>query len=158
MGPQRARATAMISLVAGIGIAIFFFVVFHSLWGAAIVGLGALQSYQRLQALKPSRPEPSSLVDRPQAVYEEPVPPELDAKLAKAQRLLADDRYDEAGTLAELVLAERPPKRARLEALTLIGWAHLLEDRQVAEYLFLTPERDRRMSRAGRRADSARRR
>ena len=55
--------------------------------------------------------------------------PAIVNQLREAEAALADDRYDEAGTMAELILREEPPKRIRAAALQILSWAHVLEDR-----------------------------
>jgi hypothetical protein len=101
-----------------------------------IVGMGALQSYQRFQALSrdgvaSSREQSNDLLEKPAEPKpkEDPVPPELHAQLMAARAALEADRFDEAGTIAELVLTADPPPSARQDALHIVGWAHLLEDR-----------------------------
>jgi len=125
LGPKRMRVTATISLIAG-GSVVLLALSLKQLWIAFIFGLATLQSFQRFRAAsaeagprKSKRPPPP----------EETVDPAIMAQLRDAEDALADDRYDEAGTIAELVLTEEPPKRARAAALQILGWAHLLEGR-----------------------------
>jgi hypothetical protein len=66
-------------------------------------------------------------VARPKPEPEEDVAPEVVAQLRDAESALADERHEQAVTLADLVLSANPPKRTRMAALTVIGWAELLE-------------------------------
>ncbi|MBW2527804.1 MAG: site-2 protease family protein [Deltaproteobacteria bacterium] len=135
MGPKRARAAALVSLVTGISIALLF-LVGGFLWGTFLVGLGAVQSYQRFQSEADEgggdtggqRPSPRAQVAKP-VEDDRPVPPEIADEIALAREALADDDYEKAGTIAEQVLSQAPPLSAQIQALHLIGWAHLLLDR-----------------------------
>ncbi len=125
LGPKRIRITAIVSLVAG-GLVTLFCLTTKQLWIAFIFGLATLQSFQRFRA---AQAEPGRAKAKPRRPPEEAVDPAIVAQIREAEEALADDRYDEAGTIAELVLSEEPPKRARLAALEILCWAHLLEDR-----------------------------
>lgn len=134
LGPSRARLAAMISLVAGISIAMLF-LVGGFLWGTFLVGMGAVQSYQAFQAESRGRgagdtggrqPSPPRAPASKPAEDERPIPPEVAAQIALAEQALADDEYERAGTLAEQLLGEEPPQPAQIKALHVIGWAHLL--------------------------------
>jgi len=129
MGPTRQRQTALISLVVGVALALLFLLA-GLWWVTFIVGMGALQSYQRYQA-ESSRARTSGPARRRPApsAPDEPIPPEVTAQLAMARAALADDDYDRAGTIAESVLSDQVPANARLDALHIIAWAHLLLDR-----------------------------
>jgi Zn-dependent protease len=125
LGPTRSRITATLSLIAGSTVALYCLST-KQLWIAFIFGLATLQSFQRYRAATKERGQPKG---KAPAKAEETLEPAIVAKLQEAKEALADDRCDEAGTLAELVLSEEPPKRARLAALQILGWAHLLENR-----------------------------
>lgn len=125
LGPKRTKLTAYISITFGVAVALFG--LYYDMWVLAIIfGLAAVTTFQRFRTENASAPRPSPA--RP-AVREEPIAPDITAKLNEARAALDDDRYDEAGTLAELVLAGSPPKKAKVAALEIIAWAHLLEDR-----------------------------
>ncbi|MBW2454665.1 MAG: site-2 protease family protein [Deltaproteobacteria bacterium] len=125
LGPKRTRITAILSLVAGASVTVFCLTT-KQLWIAFIFGLATMQSFQRFRA---AQAEPGRAKDKPRTPPEDAVDPAIVAQIREAEAALADDRYDEAGTIAELVLNEEPPKRVRMAALEILGWAHLLEDR-----------------------------
>ena len=127
MGPRRERLTYKVMIVVAIAVSVLVLTYLKFAYFIIIImGIGAYQAYQRLQMIGSAtrRVDPT-----PAKAAEAKVPPEMRAKLQEAKNALADDRYDEAGTIAELILGEKPPKPARIEALHIIGWAHLLEDR-----------------------------
>jgi Zn-dependent protease len=126
LGPQRVRTTAVVSLLVGGSVALYFFAE-RDWWIGFIFAMSALQSFQRFQAS--TAPQPVDRTRPPSTPPAEPVPPETAHQLERARRALTDDRYEEAGTLAELVLARSPPLGARLEALDLLAWAALLDGR-----------------------------
>jgi Zn-dependent protease len=128
LGPKRLRTTAIVSLVCGVGIALFFAIGGH-LWVTFLVGMGAIQSYQQLQAA--AVPDGGARIRRgakPREGDDAP-PPELANTLASARRALADERFAEAAALCEEVLGSKPPRGAEREALHLLGWVHVLEGR-----------------------------
>lgn len=129
LGPSRARIAALVSLVCGVSIALLF-LVNGLLWGTFLVGLGALQSYQRFQAesqgAPKERPPKRPAVPTAKGAPDAPLPPEIKTQLALARQALADDQYEEAGTMAEEILAASPPPPAQIAALHIIGWAHFL--------------------------------
>jgi hypothetical protein len=127
LGPERTRTTALVSLICGVTIALLFLVAGH-FWVTFIVGMGALQSYQRFQAESSARASGKAApLKRPKtAAPDLPVPPEVRAQIEEARAALADDDYDRAGTIAEQVLSGEPPIRAQLDALHVLAWAHLL--------------------------------
>jgi len=125
LGPKRERTALAISFVVAVGVCIW--AVSVSWWFVVVIfGLCAYQTYQRYRALSPApagKPRPVA----PPA--EATLQPEVAERLRQAEEALANDRYDEAGTIAELLLTDNPPARVRVQALHVIGWAHLLEDR-----------------------------
>jgi Zn-dependent protease len=133
LGPERTRAATITSLAVA-AVAGAWFLYRRDWWPVVIIGLCAVQTYQRFQmtAAAMRRADPGRPVSTPPP-RESDGPAALDAEtraeLARAKRALEDDRYDEAGTLAELVLARRPPPAARRAALEILAWAHLLEGR-----------------------------
>jgi Zn-dependent protease len=129
LGPRRAKAAATISLIGGIGVVLLCLNADPVQWYIAMLfGMFTMQSYQRFQmaAQAGGRTKPKA---KPKT--EEAASPEVVAMLEKAQAALADERFDEAGTIAELVIAERPPRPAKIAAFEILGWAHLHEDRPV---------------------------
>ena len=138
LGPQRVRTSAIVSLVCGVAIALFFAVGGH-LWVTFLVGMGAVQSFQRLQAA--AAPEPVRPTRRPEQARAEAAAaeasPELAAKLAAARQALLDERYQQAALLAEAVLEAQPPRPVQRDALHVLGWAHVLADhaREAAQVL-----------------------
>ncbi len=132
LGPQRTRIAALVSLICGVSIALMFLFA-RQIWGTLIVGLGALQSYQRFQAESRNRaskrPPAPPAWNRKSEKPDRPVPPEMNAQLATAKAALADDLYEQAGSIAETIIALDPPERARIDALHILGWAHLLAER-----------------------------
>jgi len=126
MGPRRERLTYKVMIVAAIAVSAYVVSTGDYIFIVVIMGIGAYQAYQRLQMIGSAtrRVDPT-----PEKKAEMQVPPAVRAKLQEAKNALADDRYEEAGTIAELVLGEKPPAPARIEALHVIGWAHLLQDR-----------------------------
>jgi hypothetical protein len=93
----------------------------------------SFQSFQRFQADGTTRPDataPLAADAEPAApVDAEPITPQVMASLGAAKRALEAGRYDEAGGMAEALLQEEPPPPVKLDALHIVGWAHLLEDR-----------------------------
>ncbi|MCA9625870.1 MAG: site-2 protease family protein, partial [Myxococcales bacterium] len=132
LGPKRIKATAAISITIAVTLAVLAlrtsFFGFGGPWTAMIFGLAAFQSYRRYQAAADavSHARPAPKAPKPD---EAPMSPAHQSQLARAKEALADDRYDEAATLAELVLSEQPVRAARIEALHVVGWAHLLQGR-----------------------------
>lgn len=121
LGPKRARITAIISLVAGTAVALYFLKL-GSMWGAFIFGMGAVQSFQRF------RSEGSRSADGPAPQ----VSPEATAALKSARQALADEQLDRAIALAERVLsgeAGTPSPRATALAYEIIAWAHQMAGR-----------------------------
>src|SRR5690606_30355395 len=123
LGPKRAKTTALIGLcVAG---AIMLLALRRGDgWIMILFCLFGLECFRRFRDAGSPAGQPGPVRDA-----EEPVAPSGAPRLREAEEALADDRYDEAGTLAELVLTEDPPRRVRVAALSVIGWAHLLEGR-----------------------------
>ena len=125
LGPKRARLTATISVSAG-ALVTLASLALGQYWIAFVFGLCTFQSYQRYRATEtPEQRAPQPVAEPP----EEPATPEVSEALQKARAALLEDRYDEAGTHAELVMTSSPPRKARIEALEIIAWAHLLEGR-----------------------------
>jgi Zn-dependent protease len=125
LGPKRAKLTATISVSVG-GLITLLALSWGQIWIAFVFGLCTFQSYQRFRMAAeagPRRPQPKPVEP------EVPISPEVQNNLAQARAALADDRFDQAGTLAELVLSESPPPKARVQALEVIAWAYLLEGR-----------------------------
>lgn len=125
LGPRRMRLTVIISVCAG-ALVTLLALLSEYLYAAILFGMFTFQSYQRFRMQAETTPKPPP--KKPTAP-DEPVPAEVMAKLQEAKDALVEDRYDEAGTLAELVLSQSPPVKARIEALETIAWAHLLEGR-----------------------------
>jgi Zn-dependent protease len=131
LGPRRQRLTALLSTIIG-GLVTAAAVGLISLgfrgmwWPAMLFGFATFQSWQRHRALaddRPAAPRPKRVEPR------EVVPAEVEAQLRKAKGALDDDRFDEARTLAELVLSASPPREARVSALEVVAWSHLLQGR-----------------------------
>lgn len=131
LGPSRARTTALISGLAGAGLCIYFLTSRQSTWGAMLFGLAAFSSFQRWRAsaapVRVLRPEPRREV-------EPDVAPELAEHLRKARAALEDERFAEAVTHGERLLATQPTGRSAQAALGVIGWAHLLAGRPDAAH------------------------
>ncbi len=125
LGPRRKRLTIIISVTAG-ALVTLFALWLRQPWIAFVFGLCTFQSYQRFRAASEAGPQPAPA---PASKPQEPVDPEIASALRDAQSALADGRYDEAGTLAELVLAKSPPTGPRVAALEIVAWAHVLEGR-----------------------------
>lgn len=125
LGPKRTRLTAAISTVCGIGCAVLGYT-FGGSWLAFLFGMLALQSFQRYQAETPD-PSPRTGPAPARRVVEAPLSPELERDLKRAGDALADDRYAEARSMAESVLATEPPRAARIRALEIVAWSLLLE-------------------------------
>ncbi len=120
LGPKYARITAVISLVAGTTVALYFLKL-GSLWGAFIFGMGAVQSFQRFRSEAPRNTGPAPEMS-----------PETAATLKSARKALADDETDRAIKLAEDVLSGTqgtPSPRAMVMAYEIIAWAHQMEGR-----------------------------
>jgi hypothetical protein len=130
LGPRRFKLTATLSLIGGI-IAVVLCLYKREMWIAFIFGLCTAQTYQRFRALAgPSAsPNPAVANLRRQADTDQPIAPAVLQRLRQAEQALADERYDEAGTQAELLLTETLPSKARVKALHIVGWAHLFENR-----------------------------
>ncbi len=120
LGPRRVRTTAIVSLVAGALVAAFAFFT-NRMWMGFIFAMSALQSFQRFQAEAPNAPAPRRAPEEP------PLPAELAQELDRAKSALDEGRHEEAATLAELVLSKDPPRGARVAALHVLGWAHVLD-------------------------------
>ncbi len=141
LGPTRARASALISLIAAALAASFFAIVVRQLWGAMFFGLFAIQSYQRFEAEGSSRPARASSSAAPPPNEEMPI--ELSVLLQSARHALAADDLDRALALAQRVLegdggAVEVTPRAVLGALEVTAWAHLLAGRIPAANEVLT--------------------
>lgn len=124
LGPKRLRTTAIVALIAGSAV-VLYAVSIQWWWLAFIFGLATAQSFQRFRAAA----APAQRSSAPPREREESIDPSVAARLAEARAALDDERFDEAGTIAELVLSSNPPKSARVAALSVIVWAHLLEGR-----------------------------
>jgi Zn-dependent protease/thioredoxin-like negative regulator of GroEL len=123
LGPKRLRVTAVVSLVVGAAIAAWAFVSGMQ-WMGFLFAMCALQSFQRYQAETPVQ-RSSPRTER--GISEPPMPIELERELKRARDALNDDRYDEAASVAEAVLAKNPPRSGRIEALEVLAWAKLLD-------------------------------
>ncbi|MBM4358791.1 MAG: hypothetical protein FJ096_11870 [Deltaproteobacteria bacterium] len=124
LGPKRARLTAGLSAVFGLACAVAGYQ-FGGTWLAFLFGMLALQSFQRYQAESPDpTPRPETVERRP---VEPTLSPELERELKRASDALADERFAEARTTAETILANEPPRGGRIRALETIAWAYLLE-------------------------------
>ena len=124
LGPRRVRITAIISLICGLSIAVYFFVAERNWWIPFLVGMGAVQSYQRFQAEAAGVAHASPNARRRAG---EPAPsPEIASKLARAKEALAEDDHGQALELAESVLGMSPPDGARRQALEIVAWVQLL--------------------------------
>jgi Zn-dependent protease len=124
LGPRRAQLTARISLAISASVALYaasegLYII------AAVLAYASFQTYQQLAA---SAAPAARRAAKPEQ-QEDTVSAELIAQLQVAEAALNDERFDEAGTRAEMILSEQPPKAARIAALQLIGWAHLLQGR-----------------------------
>ena len=127
LGPRRAKITATLSLVAGILVVIVCVTREPPMWFIAFIfGMCTVQSYQRFRMASDAQ---SHAKPKKKKKPEEPVAPEIAEQLLLAKDALADDRYDEAGSLAEKIIEAKPPRAVRVEALDVLGWAHLLEGR-----------------------------
>jgi Zn-dependent protease len=125
LGPKRVKLTAMISLLAGLGVAVYFLSV-KNLLGAMLFGMAAVRSFSALRDEAPSEAQPR----RDEA--QEEVPSEVAALLRSARQALEDERLDRAIELAEQVLARVPGPgsgRVAAAALEVIAWAHHLSGR-----------------------------
>jgi Zn-dependent protease/thioredoxin-like negative regulator of GroEL len=132
LGPARARTTAMISGVFGAGLCVYFLTSTpRSTWGAMLFGLAAFSSFQRWRAsaapVRVVRPEP-------RREPEIDVGPELAEHLRKARAALEDERFAEAVTHGERLLAAQPTGRSAQAALGVVAWAHLLAGRADAAH------------------------
>lgn len=125
LGPKRRRTTAVVSAGCGFLIAAVMLLYFNSIYGALLVGVGAFQSYQRLRA----EPEPARQAVQRQQPSKDDIPGPMQGQLAAARHALDEDQLDQAGTIAELVLASNPPPAARLQALHVLGWAYLMGEK-----------------------------
>jgi Zn-dependent protease len=125
-GPRRERVAYKTMIVAAVifGLLSLKFEIFLI---TALMAIGGYQAYQKLEVVSAAtrRVDPHRA---PPPV--ETIPDEVQRQLSRAKEALADERFDEAGTLAELALGERPPKAARVEALHVLAWAHLLQSRR----------------------------
>ena len=127
LGARRQKLSATISMAIGGAVVLWSLAQDPPQWWIGLIfGMAAFHSYQRYRAASETSPTPKAV---PKAPSEAPLPPEIEAQLRQATEALADERYDEAGTLAELVLGEGPPKHGRIRATEIIAWAHLLEGR-----------------------------
>ncbi len=132
LGPKRIRLSTGISLVVGILI-VAWCVMNHQLWMALLFGLGALQSFQRLQAEQPAvrHARPQRRRDEGEENF---VAPELGALLRSARHALNEERFDRARDLAKQVLqggehSVRVAPAAAREALEVLAWVELLQER-----------------------------
>jgi Zn-dependent protease len=125
LGPKRAKITAVISLLVGLGVAGYFLSVGNVL-GAVLFGMAALRSFSALRAEAPSEGRPAA------SEASEEVSPEAAALLRSAREALSDEKLDRAIELAEQALASTPGPgsgRAAVAALEVIAWAHHLAGR-----------------------------
>jgi Zn-dependent protease/tetratricopeptide (TPR) repeat protein len=133
LGPKRIRLTAAISFVTAAAVVVYCLTT-RNLWAAMIFGMGGLQSYRRFAA---SAPQPMRAARRAEPREDAPSGSVATA-LRRARAALDDEELSRAMLLAEQVLAgttdpsepaTRPPPSAALEALEIIGWAHVLSGR-----------------------------
>lgn len=119
LGPKRQRATMIISMLVGGGVAALSFKL-GWFWGVYIFGRGALLSYLQLRSVpEPIRPAAPA---RPASG----IAPEHQAKLISARAALAADDLSRALALAQEILDDRPADEAQRAALEVMAWAHFL--------------------------------
>ncbi len=123
LGPKREKWTLGISAAAGLSLALYFLSM-RSIWGAYLFGSAALTSFLKIGAgVRPAAPPPSAPVTD--------AGPATRAALLRAKVALDRDETDEAISIARDIregkLGDGPtPPFAVLEALHIIGWAHVL--------------------------------
>jgi len=134
LGPKRIRLTAGISMFVGFGVALWALNV-RSIWTAMIFGMSAYQSLRRLQSLSPDAGVGEPRPEVPAAEVEAPLTGELLSLLSRARQAVSAEDFALARSLCKGVLArpetdEDPvPPRARREAMEILAWAALLEDK-----------------------------
>jgi Zn-dependent protease len=132
LGPKRERLTAGLSLGFAVVLALFLLKV-GAIFGAMLIGLSALRSFERLRGAPATPVGPLRAVAPPHAPG---LSGHLLAALRRARRALEDERFDDAITLAEEILAGRAapageltPPAAAHGALEILAWALLLSGR-----------------------------
>ncbi len=132
LGPKRIRLSAGISFAVGAAAAVYLAYT-GFLFGAMFLGMGAFKSYQRFRAEGPD-PSLATPPRRGSPPQQEALPAELAALLQSARHALTEEDYNRAIALAHRALegdggSIAVPARASREALEIVAWAHLLEDR-----------------------------
>jgi Zn-dependent protease len=137
LGPERAKTSALISLVFGVGLAAALFSLERlgpsRVWGAYIFARGAAFSFARYQAARAAElglPVPGASPDGSAGPAPDgEIPAEIAMLLRRAELALAQEDLPRAVALAEDVLRRTPPPAAARAAYTTIAWAHLSEGR-----------------------------
>ncbi len=137
LGPKRERTAALVSLIIG-GVVALYFLLGENIWGAVIFGMGAAQSYQRWRGEGPATTSMPAQPSRP-APRAPDLSPTAARLLREAKEALADEHLDRAAALAKEILAGEPPApglpaepappAAAHAALEVIAWTHLLAGR-----------------------------
>jgi Zn-dependent protease/Flp pilus assembly protein TadD len=141
LGPSRVRITAVISMLAGAGLAIYF-VSTNSIWMAMLFARGAFLGWQRYQEAAVLEP----IAGTARRVERSPIPAEVAAVLQSARHALANEDYDRAIRLAQEVIAgidgAPSPAPAPFQAMEILASAHLAEGRlDLAESILVKAER-----------------
>ncbi|MBK9259689.1 MAG: hypothetical protein IPM54_07585 [Polyangiaceae bacterium] len=133
LGPKRLRMTAIISMVVGFSVALYFLQA-GSIWAAFIFGMGAFQSLRLLQ-VGGTDIDQSDLRPRAPEVEAEPaISGEILSILSRARQAVADEDITKARALCNDLLARdpdaenAPPPNAKREALEILAWASLLAE------------------------------
>jgi Zn-dependent protease/tetratricopeptide (TPR) repeat protein len=128
LGPTRIRITAIISMLAGAGLAVYF-ITDQNVWMAMLFARGAFFGWQRYQSAAPLEPV-AGTARRPAAPE---IPAEVQAVLQSARHALAQDDLDRAIKLAQEVISGidgRPsPAPAPFQAMEILASAHLAAGR-----------------------------
>ncbi len=128
LGPTRGRITGIVSMLAGIGLAIYFGT-HGSIWMALLFGRGAMYGFQHYQAAASLEP----VAGTARRAAPPTLPAEVQAVLQRARHALAQEDYDRAIRLAQEVISgvdgQPSPAPAPFQAMEILASAHLLEGR-----------------------------
>lgn len=134
LGPKRARLSAGLSLVIGLGVTLWALQMGETYIGF-MFGFLAFQNMRRMQALAPDADTGDPTPIAPPPDREPPLTGELLSLLSRARAAVAEENVDLARSLCAEILkrsedTEDPaPPRAKREALEVLAWAALVADK-----------------------------
>lgn len=128
-GPDRERLSAIVSMSVAVGLTVLAVALRYHLV-TFILAMAAFHSYQRFQASSPGVSRRARREREAARRDDEQISQEITAQLLTAKAAIEQEAYEKAGTIAEGLLStgDLPPS-ARVEALHVLAWAHLLPGR-----------------------------